>query len=260
MAQAKGELLDFLQEGVAVLNQDTPFYSELKQRQKGQSVSFGLAEESDFQGLHIQLERKGTTFTLKREKTEVQVHLSVPGTHNVYNALGAAAAASVLGWSQSEIAEGLKSFHPVPLRSELIDLNSRVKVLSDAYNANPSSMEAALRMLVDLGKAENRKTVAVLGDMLELGKRSGEAHFKLGQLVGRLQVGALYLYGAEAPQVYKGAVENGLSEAAIKICSSHEEIAEEIKNLPLEPSLILIKGSREMKMEKVLDFLKKGDP
>ncbi|MHB8482001.1 MAG: UDP-N-acetylmuramoyl-tripeptide--D-alanyl-D-alanine ligase [Nitrospiria bacterium] len=257
VARAKGELLDFLQEGVALLNRDTLFYDSLKKRQKGKSVTFGLAEDADFRGVHIRSGQKGVTFTLKQEKIEGEIYLSVPGTHNVYNALGAAAAASTLGCTLSEIIQGLESFHPVPLRSEVINLNGRIKVLSDTYNANPSSMEAAVRMLADLGKDENRKTVAVLGDMLELGKSSKEAHFKLGQTIGRLKIGQLYLVGAEARQVYQGAVENGMAEEAVKVCSTHEEIAEEINRFPAVRSLILIKGSRGMKMENVLELLKK---
>ncbi|MBI3351251.1 MAG: UDP-N-acetylmuramoyl-tripeptide--D-alanyl-D-alanine ligase [Nitrospirae bacterium] len=257
VAQAKGELLDFLLEGVAVINTDTPFYSQLKERQKGRRVSFGLAEEADFRGVHIQPDRQGTIFTLKHEKDESVIHLAVPGTHNVYNAMGAAAAASMLGCASSDIIQGLNSFQPVPLRSEIVDLHNQIKVLLDAYNANPSSMEAAVRMLVDLGKEENRRTVAVLGDMLELGRSSEDAHFKLGKTLGRLKIGRLYLYGPEACQVFKGAVENGMPEESIKVCSTHEKIAEEIRKLSADRSLLLIKGSRGMKMEKVLDLLKK---
>jgi UDP-N-acetylmuramoyl-tripeptide--D-alanyl-D-alanine ligase len=258
VAEAKGELLDFLDEGVAVLNRDSPFFSRLKERQRGKAISFGLSEEADVRGIGLKMLPHGISFTLVYEKKEVAVHLSVPGPHNVLNALGASAAALTLGWRPGEIADGLARFQSVPLRSEIIDLNDEVKVISDAYNANPASMGAALQMLADIGKGEKRKTIAILGDMLELGRSSEKAHYQLGQTAARVKIDRLFLYGPESKEVLRGALEGGISKESVRLFPSHEAIAEEVKKLFSERLLVLIKGSRGMKMEKVLGFLRNG--
>ncbi|MBI3605441.1 MAG: UDP-N-acetylmuramoyl-tripeptide--D-alanyl-D-alanine ligase [Nitrospirae bacterium] len=257
VAQAKGELLDFLGEGTAVLNQDSPFYTTLKTRQKGKRVSFGLSEGADFRGSHAQSMPQGVRFTLTHRGDQLDIQLAVPGTHNVYNALGAAAASSTLGCGTEEIVQGLNAFSPVPLRSEMFDLNPNVKVVSDAYNANPSSMEAAIRMLAERGAEDHRKTVAILGDMLELGKTSEKAHFRLGQMIGELKIWRLFLYGPEARHVSEGARDEGMAGEAVSICPTHEEIVRQVRTLFSTRSLVLVKGSRGMKMEKVLELLKK---
>jgi UDP-N-acetylmuramoyl-tripeptide--D-alanyl-D-alanine ligase len=258
VAEAKGELLDFLDDGVAVLNRDSPFFSKLKGRERGKVISFGLSEDADVRGVALTMLPHGISFILVYEKKEYPVHLSIPGPHNVLNALAAAAAALTLGWRPGEIADGLARFQSVPLRSEIIDLTDEVKVISDAYNANPASMEAALQMLSDIGNGEKRKTVAILGDMLELGQSSKTAHYQLGRTAARFKIRRLFLYGPESTEVLRGAVEGGISKESVALCPSHEAIAEEVKKLFSERLLVLIKGSRGMKMENVLSFLRNG--
>jgi UDP-N-acetylmuramyl pentapeptide synthase len=119
-------------------------------------------------------------------------------------------------------------------------------------------MEAALQMLSDMGKGEKRKTAAILGDMLELGQYSKTAHYQLGQTVARLKIGRLFLYGPESKEVLRGALDGGISKESVKLCPSHEAIAEEVKKLFSERVLLLLKGSRGMKMEKVLGYLRNG--
>lgn len=256
VAEAKGELLDFLGDGVAVLNRDSPFFFKLKGRAKGKVISFGLSEEADVRGAGLRMLSHGISFTLVYDKKEYPVRLAVPGPHNVLNALAAAAAALSLGWRPEEVIGGLARFQSVPLRSEIIDLTDQVKLISDAYNANPASMGAALQMLSDIGKEEKRKTAAILGDMLELGQFSKSAHYQLGLTAARLNIGRLFLYGPESKEVFRGAVEEGISKASVKHFSSHEAIAEEVRTLFSERILLLIKGSRGMKMEKVIGLLR----
>ncbi|MFI5303375.1 MAG: UDP-N-acetylmuramoyl-tripeptide--D-alanyl-D-alanine ligase [Nitrospiria bacterium] len=256
VAEAKGELLDFLHDGIAVLNRDSPFFSRLKSRQKGKAISFGLQEGADIRGVGLASEPGGVSFAFVYQKNEYPVHLSVSGSHNVLNALGATGAALMLGCFPEEIVSGLTRFTSVPLRSETIYLGNSIKVIADAYNANPSSMKAALEMLADMGREEKRISIAILGDMLELGSSSENAHYQLGQRVSKLKIDRLLLYGSESKNIRKGAIDSGYPADAVALFSTHESIANEAKKFFQEKPVILIKGSRGMKMEKVLEYLK----
>jgi UDP-N-acetylmuramoyl-tripeptide--D-alanyl-D-alanine ligase len=257
VAEAKGELLDFLEEGKAILNRDSPFFQSFSLRQRGASISFGLSVDADVRGTDLTYHEGGISFLLHYRKKEYPVHLSVPGSHNVSNALGAAAVAFSLGISPEVTVQGLGRFLPVRLRTEVIFLKDGTKVIADAYNANPTSMRAALLMLADMGKKEQRKTIAVLGDMLELGQVSAEAHYQLGKLAAELKIDRLFLYGVESEAAYRGAIEAGFPREFVRMFLSHDVLSEEIMhNLMIKP-IVLIKGSRGTKMEKVLDQLKK---
>lgn len=256
VAKAKGEMLDFLEEGTAVLNWDSPFFASLKSRQKGKVISFGLAEGADIRGMDLESKPEGISFKLVHQTRRYPVQLLVSGMHNVSNALGAAAAALALGFSLEDVVRGLSLFQSVPLRSEMIYLKNGVKIISDAYNANPSSMAAALQMLAAMGKEEQRKTVAILGDMLELGQSSKTAHFRMGQAAGKLKIDRILLYGVESENIRRGAIEEGTPRESVRVYPSHEALAEEVQKYFPERPLVLIKGSRGMKMEKVLAFLK----
>ena len=256
VARAKGELLDFLEKGTAVLNRDSPFFGSLAGRQKGRMVSFGFSEKADVRGVGFRVEAGVSAMEIRTGDSRFQVRLSVQGAHNGANALAAAAAALSLGVAPGEVAAGLASFTPVPLRSELRTLPNGLKILVDAYNANPSSMEAALTTLAGMGREEGRETVAVLGAMLELGPDSPALHRKIGKSAAGLKIGTILLYGPEAEEVRRGAMDAGMAGSAARVCGSHREIAGEIRKFPGAATMVLIKGSRGMKMEQVLEYLK----
>lgn len=257
VARAKGELLDFLADGTAVLNHDSPHFDLLAERQKGKRVSFGFSVKADVRGEKFQESEGGIRMEVRRGSLRFPVSAPIPGIHNGSNALAAAAVGLELGIAPEEITAALAAFTPVPNRTEIVVLGSGLKILADFYNANPSSMEAALKTLSALGKAEGRKTAAVLGGMLELGVASPGLHRRLGQTAAREKIDRLFLYGPEAKTVLEGAVEAGFPESSAAVCGSHREIADAVKSLEAGKTMVLIKGSRGMKMEQVLDLLKK---
>jgi UDP-N-acetylmuramoyl-tripeptide--D-alanyl-D-alanine ligase len=145
---------------------------------------------------------------------------------------------------------GLEAFAPVSGRSQITERSGRT-VLADYYNANPASMEAALAALVSL--SSGRKSIAVLGDMLELGAAGPEAHRAIGRSSARLNVDLLITVGGLAGQIAAGARDAGTPANRVYESASHADAAELLRKLSRPGDVILIKGSRGMKMEKILE-------
>jgi UDP-N-acetylmuramyl pentapeptide synthase len=170
--------------------------------------------------------------------------------HKVYNALAAAAAAVAMGVAMDAVKYGLDDFVPVAGRSEIKKREGRT-VLADYYNANPASMEAAIKTLVSL--RSGKKAIAVIGDMLELGEASAEAHREIGRTAARFKVDILITVGELAQHVGKGALEAGMKKDHVLAALSHDHAGQLLKQLSHPGDVILIKGSRGMKMEKILE-------
>ena len=179
--------------------------------------------------------------------------MPLPGRHNVGNALAAAAAAYVIGVGLEQIVSGLQAFKPCPGRMELFVLPEDIVVLDDSYNANPLSVHAALDALHDLNSAGRR--IAVLADMLELGPTGPELHHHIGTLAAE-RVDWLFTYGALAEEIARGAVEGGLPVEQVLTAKSHDELAASLLEVLQEGDRVLVKGSRGMRMEKVIDALR----
>lgn len=251
IAQAKGELLDNLgPDSTAVLNADDPYCDQLKKKCSGKIVTFGIEKEADVRALDIRQGTDCTELLLRAGGSSAEVRLRVLGKHNVYNAAAAAAAALAIGMSLDAVQQGLNDFTPVSMRSEIKQLQGRA-VLADYYNANPASMEAALVTLMSL--APGARAIAVLGDMLELGKTTEEAHRAIGAIAAKLGVTGLITIGSLAKQIAEGAIEAGLPKDRVLQAKTHEEAAALLRTLSRPGDAVLVKGSRGMKMEKILE-------
>jgi UDP-N-acetylmuramoyl-tripeptide--D-alanyl-D-alanine ligase len=171
------------------------------------------------------------------------------GRHFVLNALSAVAVASLFGIELGKVKKALEQFQPSPMRMEIVRLKGGVMLINDAYNANPKSMESALETLCEVrGKG---RAIAVLGDMLELGDFSVEAHQRVGERVGELSIDFLLALGEEAPVVVESAIRQGLDPERARVVASHPEAISMLRNVIREGDWILVKGSRRMAMEKV---------
>jgi UDP-N-acetylmuramoyl-tripeptide--D-alanyl-D-alanine ligase len=180
----------------------------------------------------------------------VSVRLRAVGKHNIYNALAAAGAALAVGMSLDAVKDGLNDFMPVAMRSELRQVKGRT-VLADCYNANPASMEAALETLISL--RAGKKAIAVLGDMLELGTIAVDAHRAIGATAARLGVDLVITLGPLAKQMGAGAIDAGMPKDRVLEAGSQAEAAALLTKLSQPGDVVLIKGSRGMKMEKILE-------
>jgi UDP-N-acetylmuramoyl-tripeptide--D-alanyl-D-alanine ligase len=251
IADAKGELLDNLKsDATAVLNADDQYFGKLKNKFSGRVVSFGINNPADVVGTEIRQDLRYTDFTIASSGTAAKVRLRAVGTHNIYNALAATAAAIAVGASIDSVKYGLDDFVSVVMRSEVREIQGRT-VLADCYNANPASMDAAIRTVVSL--ALGRRSIAVLGDMLELGHSASEAHREVGRAAARSGVDMVITYGVLANDIGEGAHEAGMPNNRIFKAATHAEAAELIKELSRPGDVVLIKGSRGMKMEKILE-------
>jgi len=171
------------------------------------------------------------------------------GRHNVYNALAAIAAGFSLGLTAEEIRNGLRNLETTKMRFEC----SKIKewnVVNDAYNASPMSMAAAIRTLSEM--TDGRK-IAVMGDMLELGSVSIEAHRTVGRDLAQHHFAALITRGEMGKYIADGAESGGLP--VVCRCASHEEAAARLHEILQPEDTILFKGSRGMQMEKIIDLL-----
>jgi UDP-N-acetylmuramoyl-tripeptide--D-alanyl-D-alanine ligase len=251
VAQAKGELFSHLKpEGTAVLNADDRYFDELKRKFSGRVLSFGMDRMSDMRASHIRQEKGFTDFTIRSDGSSTNVRLRAVGRHNIYNALAAAAAALAVGMSLDVVKNGLESFLPSAMRSELRQVQGRT-VLADCYNANPASMDAALATLISL--KSGGRAIAVLGDMLELGTVTVDAHRAIGETVARLGVDLVITLGQLAKHVGEGAIDAGMPKDRVLEAGSQAEAAALLKKLSRPGDTVLIKGSRGMKMEKILE-------
>lgn len=255
VARAKGELfLRLPPGGRAVYNADDPLIAACRTSAGVERVGFGLhGAEVTATGVKS-YGKEGQSFTLELFGARAEVMLRAYGSHNIYNALAAAAAADGAGISIDGIVTGLSSFTPYDKRFKLEDLGVIV-LIDDSYNANPASVGAALLTLREL-KGEKRG-IAVLGDMLELGAESEAAHGDVGSLAGTC-VDRLYLYGDMAGTVAAAAVAAGMSEDEVFVADSREEIVADIIKDHLDGDYIMVKGSRGMRMDLVSSALREN--
>jgi len=235
------EILDYVK--AASINADDGYLLEGAKNYNGKLISYGMKNTADVYAMDIMLGTKGAGFKLCfSDKRRIAVNLQLSGAFNIYNALAAASAADALGIGLEDIKNGLESFGGVPMRLEIIEMLGAL-VINDVYNANPASMEEALKELVRL---KRKRTIAVLGDMLELGGYAQEAHKKLLRLTSDLKIDVLVAVGPEmarAAEEFKGTCYKS---------ESSDSARSVLLSICREGDAILIKGSRGMRMEKVL--------
>lgn len=251
--KAKLELLEGLQPGgLLVLNGDDSLLSGVRDLLKVRTISYGLNEGVDYQAVNIRSRGiNGIDFDIRIESKDYTIHVPAPGIHNVYNALAAVAAGLELSVPMQDIIDGIAQFRTGRMRMDIISANG-LTVINDAYNASPQSVKAALDVLDEL---ECSRRVAVLGDMLELGEWSEQAHTQTGTDAASCRLDYILTVGANAANIAKGAVTAGFPPSRALSFSTNGE-ALEFLNRVLEPGdAVLVKGSRGMKMEEIVQKL-----
>ncbi len=258
VADAKAELYGGLPAGgIAIANADDPRVLKRAQASGRRMITFSAARgrRGDVVVLEIVSQgADGLRFVLGVGNREVPVHIpALVGAHNAANAAAAAAAAIALGCTDREIARGLAAVKPVGRRLRHEVLPSGVTLLDDCYNANPASMSAALRTLADVAAASTARPVAALGDMLELGAFESEAHRAVGEEAVRAGVKALALFGPRSRAAAEAARRAGLD-------AFHTEDVDALvtwaKATVARGDVLLVKGSRGMKMERLVEALR----
>ena len=248
IAAAKAELLEFIPEnGLIILNADDHFVHRMNKQVHSRLTLFGL-EQGDIRADHIQTSAQGINFRCYSTQWDFSVYIPTVGKHNVYNALAAISVGLELGLNFGEICSGLYNFNASPMRLHIEEVGDYV-VINDTYNASPMSMLAAIDTLVEVAK--NRKVV-VLGDMLELGHIKVEAHRQIGEKLANCHVDIVITIGELASHIAEAANEYGIKITVA--CYNHNDASNTLKKLMKPGDTILIKGSRGMKMENIVQM------
>jgi UDP-N-acetylmuramoyl-tripeptide--D-alanyl-D-alanine ligase len=253
VASAKGELVRALEpDGAAFLNGDDAYSETIAETSQAPVTLYGLSDACTVRAENIEVDAMSrASFDLIAGEGTIQVSLSVPGRHNVYNALAAAAVGLHLGVPLDRLSDALCAATVSAMRMEVFTSADGVTVINDAYNANPVSMQAAVLTLAEMDSASRR--IAVLGDMAELGSLTELAHFRIGESVARLPIDELVSVGPRARHIADGARAEGMPADRIHSCETAEEAAEVLRGTVGHNDAVLVKASRVMGLESVVE-------
>ena len=257
IAQAKGELVEALPTadagGVAVLNADDPLVAAMASRTGARVVTAGERRDADVRAEAVEIDSAGrASFDLVAGTDRAAVSLQLVGEHHVANALIAAAVALQCGLTPGQIADALSAAEPRSRwRMEVRHTRDGITVVNDAYNANPESMRAALKALA--GMAKGSRSIAVLGQMAELGAESNSEHDALGRLAVRLDISQLIAVGEPARPIAHGAALEGSWNGESEWVADVDTAVQRLTELLQPGDVLLVKGSRAAGMERVAE-------
>ena len=250
--KAKLEILEGLEpNGYIVINNDNDLLHKwyLENKEKYNIITYGIENKSDYMAENIVSKEDGSTYTLKGTNQKIKV--PVGGNHFVQNSLCAVAVGSIFKMPLEKMVKGINEFELTKKRMDITTLQNSITVINDYYNANYDSMKAALEYL---GNLKEKRKIAVLGDMLELGDYSKELHEKVGEEVVKNKIDILITVGKEAKQIAK------ISEGKIKEiieCNTNEDAIENINKIKQENDAILLKASNGMHFGEILEGIRK---
>ncbi|MDO8461833.1 MAG: UDP-N-acetylmuramoyl-tripeptide--D-alanyl-D-alanine ligase [Deltaproteobacteria bacterium] len=260
VAKAKGELLKRLpSNGTAILNADDGETKFLKKLCHSRQVNFGL-RKATYQAFQVRLKglrgcsTRGMEFLLKKTKKTERFEIPLVSVTAVSNALAAIAVGDLLSVSWPQMKKGLKNFRPPPNRMQIKKIRNLL-VLDDTYNANPDSMKAALKTLHSL-TVKGRRKVAILGEMLELGRYENKGHREVGQEAAVSGLDLLVTIGRRAAGIAAGARQERFEK--IRTFGNFEKAKRSLPSLLRPNDVILLKGSRGARMERFLELFTKG--
>jgi UDP-N-acetylmuramoyl-tripeptide--D-alanyl-D-alanine ligase len=251
VAKAEAELFSYIEKAnkFACINGDDAWIVKTSQAIKDK-ITYGFSNTFDIHATFLGLDTMAMPeFKIAYKGQETYMKLKVPGEHAVSNAIAAFAIGVVLDVSPSQIKKGLEDYQAFSKRMEVIQKNG-VTIINDCYNANPDSMLAALKTLSQIKTSGKR--IAVLGDMAELGERSRDAHHEMGQTIINSGIDCLYTVGKDIELTTLAA---GKTMKEAHHFEGKESLIEYLKNLVAKKDVLLVKGSRSMKLEEVLDAL-----
>lgn len=253
IAQAKAELLKFIPpEGFVFLpQQDQSLLEPYLKDCKGQVYWFGTDGQCDIKLKDIiSTDEKGSRFKVGFNNQVEEFYLPIPGMYNILNSLPVIGLSYLLGIEGSLIKKGLAEVQLTSQRMEIMHTKEGVKLLNDTYNANPASMEAAINFLASY---KNKRKIAVLGDMLELGKYEIESHKDIGAHAFSKEINFLIVVGKRGKIIGEGALETGMDKKKIFFAKDNNEVIKFLEQYLQNEDVVLVKGSRGMKMEEIVE-------
>jgi len=246
-------------DGCLILNGDEPLLFECKDEAVKGAQFFGIHNRAaDIRAVNIRTGDSVVYDMIVADKAVTNVEVPALGKHNVYNSLVAYAVGIKLGMSDEAIRLGLSSFEGADKRQKVYPVGD-ITVIEDCYNASPESMRAAIDVLVSLAAKSEGVPAALLGDMLELGEYSRLMHDQLGRYAAQEKVQKLFCYGSMADVVAEAAIKNGIRADNVFVCADltdPDAMAEMIKKSVEPGDVLLVKASRSMHAENILESLK----
>ncbi|HOD96840.1 MAG TPA: UDP-N-acetylmuramoyl-tripeptide--D-alanyl-D-alanine ligase [Candidatus Paceibacterota bacterium] len=261
VAVEKARLIELLPaNGFAILNRDDELVWNLRIKTRAHIISYGFKEDADIQIINFEYKfdenefPEGITFKIQYGNVFVPFRLfRVMGKPQIYSIAAAVAVGIVFGINLVKISDYLANYQPPDHRMQIIKGIKNSVILDDCYNASPLSMKAALETL---GHFTQRRRVAILGDMLELGKYTTEAHEEIGKEVIK-KVDFLICVGSAARLIAESAIKHGFDKNKVLVFNNSESASKIIKKEISSNDAILIKGSHAMQLEKIVEELKK---
>jgi len=254
VANAKAELIEGMKDGgVAVLNADDPFVAAMSNLSKGKTITYGIEQKADVMATNIRFVQFGETrFELQAGDDLEEVAFPLNGIHNILNALAAGAVGLHFGMTVGEIAKSLETTCAPPQRGEILRFAEGFTVINDSYNSNPAALLSMVHTLVEGGVGAARRIV-VAGEMLELGTGEKEIHRETGEKLAGSGIDMLIGVRGLAHELVEGALVSGLNNA---VFAANSDAAGDLLAAEIKPGdLVLIKGSRGVRTEKVLEKL-----
>jgi UDP-N-acetylmuramoyl-tripeptide--D-alanyl-D-alanine ligase len=257
IALAKRELIEGLngRDSVAVLNSDDPLVAAFASKAPGRVLTYGIEDAADFRAEGIEDRGAlGSTFLVAAQGKRTRLELALAGRHLISNALAALAAASVWGIGAAEAQPIFRDLRAPAMRGELLRLDNGAAVINDSYNSSPAALRAMIHMLAQT--PEFRRRILAAGEMRELGQTSAQLHREAGAFAAK--TGKIdWIVGVEgdAAQIVEGAVAAGLPRGRTKFFDSSEAAAGFLAGFITPGDLLLVKGSRGVKMERIVEAL-----
>lgn len=263
IAAGKAQLIENLKpEGTAILNADDPRVAAMRSKHDGRTFTFGIENAALVTAYEIESAKFGLSrFRLSTPLGEAQAQLNLPGRHNLLNALAAAAVATCFEIAPAEIARALASARASEMRGEVLEF-AGFSVIDDSYNSNPRSLLSMARSLAEASSigsggegAQPGRRIVVAGEMLELGETGAEMHREAGREIARMGIEILWGVRGLASELVAGAREAGMEAA--RFFETTEEAAAQLSEEVRAGDLLLVKGSRGVHMERIIELLRK---
>jgi UDP-N-acetylmuramoyl-tripeptide--D-alanyl-D-alanine ligase len=261
IAAAKAELIEGLKPGgTAVLNADDERVIAMRHLHDGPVVTFGVENAADVMATNIDTSRFGRSrFRLETPLGWADAELRMPGRHNLMNLLAAAAVATCLEIKPEEIAGALQGVAPAKMRGEVIDFAAGFTVVDDSYNSNPRSLLSIVRTIAE-SRHHARRRIVIAGEMLELGPEGARMHREAGAEIAQAGIDLLWGVRGLAAEMIEGARSAGMNCGATRFFETSEQAAAAICEEVSEGDLILVKGSRGVATDTIVEMLRERFP
>jgi UDP-N-acetylmuramoyl-tripeptide--D-alanyl-D-alanine ligase len=257
IALAKRELIEGLngRESVAVLNADDPLVAGFASHAPGRVLTYGITHAADFRAEAIEDRGAlGSSFVLLQGADRLRLELALAGRHVISNALAALAAASVWGIRAAEAQDILRNLRAPAMRGELLRFANGVALINDSYNSSPAALHAMISVLA--ATPDYRRRILAAGEMRELGQTSAQLHREAGAFAAKTgKIDWVIGVAGDGSQMVEGAVASGMPGARTKFFASSEEAAKFLSDFVVPGDLLLVKGSRGVKMERIVEAL-----